>query len=311
MNPPGEHRSLIGICILNWNSGEILARCVRRVLEVKTVLPLHIVVVDNCSSDSSIKRIEGLDPSVRVIYNSSNLGYARGNNRGATELLKLGCHVLVFINPDVEIDLRCLSRFLAALEADPRTGCVGGCPMTPAGDLVVAARNKPALLQKIVLYGPLRRISVLERACSQHWIFPEDSWTEVPVYAVSGACLAFCARAFCEIGGFDESTFLYEEEFIVAERLREKGWKVVLSAHARYTHLEAHCTSKMPYRRRLHFISSEAYLLRKYYRWNAILCAAIRTYRYAEWCAYALHCRFTRPGHRPIVPASVRGRVAA
>jgi GT2 family glycosyltransferase len=111
---------------------------------------------------------------------------------------------------------------------------------------------------------------------------------------------------FQEAGGFDESTFLYEEELILAERLRSVGSFFVLSKGCRYFHEEARSTRLIPYRRRLHFINSEQYLLREYYKRNATLRLALRVWRYLEWTTYALSWKF-RPSSSPTPVAHQRG----
>lgn len=99
----------------------------------------------------------------------------------------------------------------------------------------------------------------------------------------------FRADAFREIGGFDEGTFLYEEEMISAERLRTKSWETILVPQATYKHAIGGSTDQMPYRRRLYFIASEQHLIRRYYRWKPILCTVLRLYRYVEWVGYAVY----------------------
>jgi GT2 family glycosyltransferase len=125
-------------------------------------------------------------------------------------------------------------------------------------------------------------------------MFPEDLSDGQTVYAVCGACIAFRAEAFREIGGFDENTFLFEEEFIIAERLLMKGWVTVVTTSSRYFHLEGLSTVQTPYRRRLHFFRSENYLLRRYYGWNRAACALMRAYRFAELGAFCLYWPLTK-----------------
>ena len=126
-----------------------------------------------------------------------------------------------------------------------------------------------------------------------HILDPKDLPDSAEVYAVSGACIAFRSEAFVDIGGFDENTFLYEEEFIIAERLISGGWNTVLSKRANYGHVEALSSDRIPYRRRLYFIASEQYFLRHYYRWNWLALRLIQGIRYIEWCIYALRWSLT------------------
>jgi GT2 family glycosyltransferase len=101
-------------------------------------------------------------------------------------------------------------------------------------------------------------------------------------YAISGCCWMFRADVLESVGGFDEYTFLYEEEFIMSERLGRLGWNVAVALGAEFAHTEAVATRQIPNLRRLHFIRSEQYLLHHYYRWSAIVRACFLTVRLLE-----------------------------
>jgi GT2 family glycosyltransferase len=225
-------------------------------------------------------------PSVALIQNDENLGYAAGNNVGARGLLEHGCDSLVFVNPDVILPVDSLVHLIEALSSASDAGCVGGVPITPSGKSADVARTRPSAMEKIVGYGPLRRVPLLGRLSRGHWVTLSAIKAGMPVYAVSGACVAFRAKAFREIGGFDENTFLFEEELIAAERLRACGWSVIVAADAVYSHQRGLCTSKMPYARHIHFQRSESYLLRQYYGWSALSCFFLRVFRCLELCIY-------------------------
>jgi GT2 family glycosyltransferase len=278
----------VGVCILNWNAGEALVSCVRHLLSAPMPFPVSLVVVDNCSSDDSLVRLRQEFPSVTLIENAKNLGYAAGNNVGARSLVACGCDYLVFVNPDVTLPIESLAGLIETLASVSLAGCAGGVPVTPSGRPADIARRRPSVLEKIIAYGPLRHVPLLERLSRGHWITREEIRAGASVYAVSGACVAFRAQAFREIGGFDENTFLFEEELIVAERLHAAGWRVVVAADAVYSHQRGLCTSKMPYRRHLHFHRSESYLLRRYYGWSALSCFFLRSFRWVELCIYGV-----------------------
>jgi GT2 family glycosyltransferase len=278
----------LGICILNWNSGPMLSKCVDRIRRANRNREHHIVVVDNHSSDESIALLRNNFPDTSILQNSKNLGFAKGNNLGARYLLSLGCDALHFVNPDVLINEESCSALLETLNRIPRAGCVGGVAFNNEGISRMVARTRPTPLEKLILYGPLHRIPGLEKYHGRHFLDPETLCDGQSVYAITGACFLFRAAAFEEIGGFDESTFLYEEEFIIAERLKRLGWLVVLCKACIYFHREAQSTDLMPYRRRLHFIQSEQYLLRYYYAWPSVRRHLLRLVRYVEWGVYCV-----------------------
>lgn len=278
----------LGVCILNWNAGLTLLDCVNSLRTATRDDDCELVVVDNHSTDASVELLRSALPSVTILRNVRNLGYAKGNNIGAKVLLERDCKLLMFINPDVLITNAALSALREAVTENSRVGCVGGLPTNDGGVSRMACRNRPSFVDTLILYGPLARLPWIGRVRRRHFIDWQSLPDNAPVYAVSGACILFPVAAFTAIGGFDENTFLYQEEFIVSEKLRSLGWTIVLSKKAPYQHAEGHSTNQVPYRRRLDFIRSEQYVARTYYRWNAGLRMFLRGVRYAEWIPYVI-----------------------
>lgn len=89
------------IIIVNYNTGDLLQKCIRSIVGSVTG-SYEVIVVDNASTDSSIAFLdEGMAPPVRLLRSPENLGFAAANNWGAREA---GGEVLHFLNPDTELD---------------------------------------------------------------------------------------------------------------------------------------------------------------------------------------------------------------
>jgi len=266
----------------------MLLRCVRSVLKATRPALTKVIIVDNCSSDSSIEALRWAFPGIDVIESPENLGYSRGNNLGANHLLRIGCSFLLFVNPDVELGVDTAELFMRAAVEDPSVGCVGGVAVEPGGTLVPGCRNRPTTWQKVLLYSPFRRAAFFRGLRARHEISYVELSEVAEVYTVSGACVMFRGEAFCGVGGFDPKTFLYEEEFIMAERLRAGGWRTVCVKGAQYRHVCGHATDQRLLRKRFFFIESEQHLLTQYYGWTRPSALLLRMYRYAEWPSYVL-----------------------
>ena len=277
----------LGVCVLNWNAGPILTRCVQQLMSSSDVCGPDVVVVDNASSDGSADAAASAAPCIHIVRSSSNVGFARGHNLGARYLLDRECDYLLFINPDVLITPAALRSLVETLSNEPRAGCCGGLPINERGVSRMACRNKPSPGDKLFLYGPAVRLSFTKPLFSRHFLDYRKLQDGSPVYAISGACILFRAIAFKDINGFDEATFLYEEEFIISEKLEARGWKTVVSTSSNYFHDEAHSTSQIPNRRRLHFIRSEQYLLKRYYGYSASVLWSFRIFRLIEYLLLA------------------------
>lgn len=271
-----------GVCILNWNSSAVLIDCIAAVSRAFAERCFELVVVDNASSDDSIRLLQERCPGIALIHNKVNLGFAAGNNVGAQYLLDRHCDLLLFVNPDVMLTKTAVDALIGALHEHECVGCVGG----DAGQGSGVCRNRPTALQEIVLYGPLKALPFAERLWAEHTAPIREYDGVCETYAIGGACMLFRSRAFEEISGFDEATFLYAEEFIIAERLISAGWRTLYVPAAKYPHIGGHSTGKIFFRRRLHFIRSEHYFLTRYCGWSALAGGLLIAYRYVEWLPY-------------------------
>ncbi len=209
--PEQADLSRLGVCILNRNAGSHLQRLVDQLTMILPDPYQQLVVVDNDSADGSIFRVLAAHPQLTVIFNQRNLGYAAGNNVGAS-LLVTRFGFLVFINPDVTLQKKTLSQLVKAFARDSSLGCVGGVPMALSGGPIPVARTRPTPFQQLLLSRPIRRILPKRHYVDRCFMKIDDVSEEATVYALAvGACVMSRTTAFIGIGGFDEGTFLYNE----------------------------------------------------------------------------------------------------
>ena len=72
---------MVSIITVNYNGWRDTCDLVRSFKEHETY-SYEFLVVDNASSGEDVERISALCPDVKLICNSTNLGFAGGNNRG-------------------------------------------------------------------------------------------------------------------------------------------------------------------------------------------------------------------------------------
>lgn len=110
--------------VLNWNGAAILEPCVASAAGSRGVA-VHTVIVDNGSTDGSAEKVAANHPAVEVLALGSNLGYARGMNRGIEHARTLGAEYVLFLNNDATVERDCIARLVAVLDGEPRIGLVG------------------------------------------------------------------------------------------------------------------------------------------------------------------------------------------
>lgn len=224
-------RDAIGVVIVNYNTGAYLARCVRAVLDSDTAV--RVLVVDNASSDDSLKKLRATlpdDTGVGILKNPGNLGYARACNQGAAQL---DGETLVFLNPDCEVQTDTLAALRDVLAADPGAGLAGALILNPDGREQRGTRRRlPTPGRALTTFTGLEKTG-LGGVNLGGAPMPD---APLPVEAVSGALLCLRREAFEAVGGFDPGYFLHAEDLDLFARLAAAGWGVLFVPAARAVH---------------------------------------------------------------------------
>lgn len=217
----------VAVVILNWNGRELLERFLPSVVAHSKEATVYLA--DNASEDDSIDFVLNHFPSVMIIKNKINGGYAKGYNDA---LQNLSEDIFVLLNSDVEVTENWLQPVLAEFEKE---------------SAVVAAQPKildfknPSHFEYagagggfIDKYGyPYCRGRVfdsLEEDLGQY----DDN---IQIFWASGACLFVRSTAFRDIGGLDEDYFAHQEEIDLCWRLQAKGGKIQYVGSSKVFHL--------------------------------------------------------------------------
>jgi N-acetylglucosaminyl-diphospho-decaprenol L-rhamnosyltransferase len=223
-----DQEALVDVVIVSYNSRERLRPLVEPLVGSDA---LHVVVVDNASTDDSLTALEGLPATALGL--DRNHGFAYGCNRGIEQ--GTAPYVLL-LNPDTRTDPATLLGLVAALERNPRAGAVSPRIVDSEGRLDFSLRRFPRL------------VSTFARALFVHRVFPNAPWVDevirdhssyeraADVEWVSGACVLLRREALERIGGLDETFFMYCEDTDLCRRLSDAGWAVRFEPAVVVTH---------------------------------------------------------------------------
>jgi hypothetical protein len=224
--------------ILNHNDRQFLNNCLKTVL-ASNYPNLEVILVDNASTDGSVelvKREFGDSPRLKIILNSKNLGFAKGNNIGAKAAK--GKYIF-FLNSDTKVDRNCLKELVRVMEVHPEIG---------------AAQPKIYLMDKEKCFDAAGHyINFLglgipkgrgERDRGQI-----DHMSEVfPL----GAAFIIRRNLFREMGGFDPDYFIYFEETDLFWRMQLRGYGSVFVHRALVHHKWGATTFSWPQSRKVY-----------------------------------------------------------
>ena len=210
----------ISVVIVNYNAGRArLAKCLRH-LEAQSFRDFETILVDNASADGSLAAVEDVDLPVRVMAQTDNLGFARGNNIAVAESR---ARWIALLNPDAFADPDWLQALMEAAGRYPGAGAFGSTQIDA---------NDPARLDGA---GDAYHISGL--AYRGHFGWPStDIPPEGETFAPCGAATFIRRDLFDRLGGFDERFFCYHEDVDLGFRLRLSGYPVIQAAAARVAH---------------------------------------------------------------------------
>lgn len=234
--------------VVNYESGPSLARCVD---DLAACGLATVVVVDNGSTDGSLVAGIAAAPGIEVVDPGVNLGYGTATNRGAAASTS---EFVLVCNPDLEVPADAVETLADALDRDPGLALVGPLIRTPSGDRYPSARQFPSMIDAaghamLGIFAPDNRFTRSYQRSELDATGDDASGIgTVDVDWVSGACFLVRREAFEEVGGFDESFFMYLEDVDLCWRLERAGWRVGYVPAAEVTHLQGRSTDRHPYR---------------------------------------------------------------
>ena len=250
----------LSIIIVNWNTRELLAGCLRSLPKGAGAFErsgIEIFVVDNASSDGSADMVREQFPSVRLIENTENVGFARANNQALREAK--GAQLLL-LNPDTVVTEGALDRLQHVLVGRLEVGIVGAQLLNADGSHQMSYSVFPSLWAELPLVNRLLnpvRATLAIRTSVGSLVVQSVDW-------VSGACLMIKREVYEVIGGLDESFWLYTEETDWCYRARAAGWDVLTVPQAQVYHLARAASSQRFALTMLHFYQSRVRFARKH-----------------------------------------------
>jgi GT2 family glycosyltransferase len=227
---------LLSICIVNWNTRELLRACLASLAAHPPALEHEVLVADNASADGSAALVAAQFPWVRLIETGANLGFAEGNNR----LLRLARgDWLLLLNPDTEIvpelDPRPLDTLVDHLRANRQVGAVSARLVQPDGVTQRSCRGFPTPLALAAEWAGLARL--FPRVLGGYRLRAFDHESARPVPQPMASCLLLRRAALRGVGLFDPRFPIFFNDVDLCLRLHQAGWRRDYQPAASILHL--------------------------------------------------------------------------
>jgi GT2 family glycosyltransferase len=217
------------VIIVNWNGLAYLKRCCAA-LVAQHFSSYEILMVDNGSTDGSIEWLSQVYPTVRIITNSTNLGFAEANNIG---MRASSGEYVVLLNNDAFPEPQWLEALVAVAEREPQVGMVAS---------QVRLLAAPEIMDSAGI-----EVDTLGLAWNRRYGLPaRDEPTEpLEVFGPSGSAALYRRGMLAEIGMFDPRYFAYYEDVDLAWRARRAGWRCLYAPEARVQHVHSATSGKL------------------------------------------------------------------
>jgi len=202
----------IAIVILNWNGEQLLEEFLPSIVNFSDMSNVEIVVADNASTDNSVNFIQQHYPTVRIVQNLKNGGFAKGYN---DVLQHVNAEIYALVNSDIEVTKNWLHPILKTFEDEPNTAIIQPKILDYNNkSLFEYAGAAGGFIDKFGYpYCRGRIFSKVEKDIQQFNDMTDIFWA-------SGACFFIRSSVFHQLQGFDEDYFAHQEEIDLCWRVK-------------------------------------------------------------------------------------------
>jgi GT2 family glycosyltransferase len=207
----------VAVVILNFNGRAYLEQFLPSVTG-SAGAGVEVIVADNASADDSVAFVERAFPTVRIIRNTANNGYAGGYNEA---LAQVSADYYVLLNSDVEVTPGWIEPVIALMESDP---AIGACQPK-----ILAYHGRDSFEYAGAAGGwmdslgyPFARGRIFEYCETDTGQYDMT----VPIFWASGAALFIRSGVYHGVGGLDTYFFAHQEEIDLCWRLQAAGYRV-------------------------------------------------------------------------------------
>lgn len=286
-NPPPD----IAVIIINWNTRDLLAACLRSLPAGAQGMRVQAVVVDNASADGSAEMVQEQFLEVHLIASATNSGFVGGNNMGYAAC-DPGARYVLLLNSDAELRPCALRAMVDWLDAHPRAGACGPLTLNSDGTLQPTWGRFPTIGAE--LRGtPDRRFLGQRRApkldVATVRLLPEP----MPTGWLGGSCLLVRRAAIDgDLSGvlLDPVFQMYSEETDLCFRLQQQGWGVFFVPGAEVVHHGGRSSRQMPLRTLTLLYQSKTLFFQRHYGSSRtlLLRAALSAAAALKWLVLSL-----------------------
>lgn len=229
----------VSICVVTHNNeGEIL-NLVDSVLKNTKRVSFKMYIVDNNSSDNTIKIVKNKYENLEIIRNVDNKGFGYAHNK-VLDIINSDYHII--INPDISFKTDVISDLCDYMDANPFTSIVTPKVLSEDGSEQHLPKKEPKF--KYLFAGKFEKFSKHFSNLRSEYTMKEKALKEpTEIDFCTGCFMMIRTKLFKNLNGFDDRFFMYFEDADLSRRARKYG-KIIFNPQVSVTHLWDRASSK-------------------------------------------------------------------
>lgn len=230
----------LSVVIVNWNTASFLRDCLTSLVASDVPGGIEIIVVDNASKDESVEVVRSEFPTVVLLDEKKNHGYAVGNNLG---IARATGEFILTLNSDTVLAPDVLRRSIEKLESMPEYGCLSVQLIGADGKTQRSVRGFPTISG---IFGDLTGLGKLIPFFDSYRLTRFDYGKSQDAPQPMGTFLLFRRSVLKEIDGpFDEQFPIFFNEVDLLKQMQKNGWKCWYEASISITHFGGESTKQV------------------------------------------------------------------
>jgi GT2 family glycosyltransferase len=217
----------IAVVVLNWNGVKLLEQFLPSVISYSNEATIY--VADNASSDNSIQFVKDNYPTIKIIQNDGNYGFANGYNIALQQVEE---EYYCLLNSDVEVIENWLIPILSIFKSESDVAIIQ--------PKILDFKNKEyfeyagAAGGFIDKYGyPFCRGRIFETIEKDNHQYDDEK----DIFWASGACFFIRKDIYRKLNGFDGDFFAHQEEIDLCWRAFNLGYKAKYTSQSIVYHV--------------------------------------------------------------------------
>lgn len=203
----------ISLVVLNYNGIHLLKEYFDSLFK-QTLIPDEIIMLDNNSTDDSVKFVNKKYPKVKVVQNKTNDGTAEGSNKGFQHVT--GDYV-IFQSNDLKLEKNCIKALVDLIKTDKKIGIITS----------VFLKYKPEKNGEYLVDNAGGIVDMFGFGMQKYPAVPVKEIPEIgDVFFSYGSSFIIPTKLYKKMNGFDDRFFTLNDDIDLSWRVRKLGYSI-------------------------------------------------------------------------------------